>query len=231
MKKINKGYTLIELIITLAIIAILFVVIFFVFNKVNTRGKINDEFRNINIALSMLNSQYNLKSGMEAFVMEEAGFKQGDKNNFYSKFDTPVNLQILGDQSQQFYFQGKYPTEAAMNITQNFKTNSPEKLLIAYNDCMVMGSFDPNNISAYREQLTKEAYKKVDEMIDPMVEAGMLPADQAEDYKKGLYSQVDEQMASMSDEDIKNRINENGEGGSDNSKYYCNVTVISTTHG
>ena len=100
MKKKNKGFTLIEILATIAIIAVVTLIATVTYNKVR-KNIINRQYKNLKSLIEIAGVRYTSKTGKDKYFVEEL-IKEGyidpddDKGNIYDpRDDHPLNCHVV----------------------------------------------------------------------------------------------------------------------------------------
>lgn len=166
MRKLkNKGFSLVEMLIVLAIILIISVAAFFIYKNVSQKSDLNKEVEHLSLIKSSLDSIQRLdKTTLDADFFKSIEISSDNKGNIYDTWKSPIAISKSAN-SSLFYDisysnMNKYN---CINLSNEFK-NIFQKITINSNDMSKFTVSDLTNACSSEESNTIvfSNFKKVD---------------------------------------------------------------------
>lgn len=166
MRKLkNKGFSLVEMLIVLAIILIISVAAFFIYKNVSQKSALNKEVEHLSLIKSSLDSIQRLdKTTLDADFFKSIEISSDNKGNIYDTWKSPIAISKSAN-SSLFYDisysnMNKYN---CINLSNEFK-NIFQKITINSNDMSKFTVSDLTNACSSEESNTIvfSNFKKVD---------------------------------------------------------------------
>lgn len=166
MRKLkNKGFSLVEMLIVLAIILIISVAAFFIYKNVSQKSALNKEVEHLSLIKSSLDSIQRLdKTTLDADFFKSIEISSDNKGNIYDTWKSPIAIS-KSENSSLFYDisysnMNKYN---CINLSNEFK-NIFQKITINSNDMSKFTVSDLTNACSSEESNTIvfSNFKKVD---------------------------------------------------------------------
>lgn len=166
MRKLkNKGFSLVEMLIVLAIILIISVAAFFIYKNVSQKSALNKEVEHLSLIKSSLDSIQRLdKTTLDADFFKSIEISSDNKGNIYDTWKSPITISKSAN-SSLFYDisysnMNKYN---CINLSNEFK-NIFQKITINSNDMSKFTVSDLTNACSSEESNTIvfSNFKKVD---------------------------------------------------------------------
>lgn len=228
MLKKQKGYSLIEIMISLGIIMIILSFIFILYNTISEKIKINDELKKINTTMSLAQTYPDKNTGLiiyegnylENKALLEAGFIQDEGQNSirgnFGYVGLNINKLPTGNTSgfsNSIIFQGTYPSHVIYNIESAYRNRD----FVVTNTC---SKINPNDSAdEIRAQLKKDSMNKIDEQLKETQKQSNMSDEQIKTIRDQMEASVESMFNGISDEDIK-------ENAKLSARADCNIMIV-----
>lgn len=227
---IKKGVSLITLLLSIAIILLLSVLIYFTYQKTKMAQSTNLEYSRLQTAFSQIDNIYNMRDFNSNIVLDNSGYVFNKEQQYFeNSYHFPVKINLIKTPSSNYnipaqssVFETKLPVDIARKFEILFKNdvnNKSKSIITICSEDLTKGG--KNDIQSIRDSLYESGLAQIKLQLKGYLDQGY-PQEMVDEIEKSMSDYFREMVDTMDEESLM----ANAKYGGTNSKNgVCNINI------